>query len=291
MSTRVATKASAAAAAAAIHLVRDRSSAPISETRRPLPVRKAPKSKRPSRGQQLDPTPMASSSDYREGEPVSRADFTILLNQVAELSGNVQRLLHSATTATTSPPHASTSAPQGDDGGSSLSSEGEDHVAPQCRRPPQEEVEDVLDAFATDSGEEDAPLPAASNRPLGATIDPIIKSCIWSDKLVCLPTLLGRKTTADRFTMGFDATSARFTLKQPTNHTISFPDWLDAFDIYLAVACTKNPALLSPMMSHKSRVKELYVAEGSSSTWHWYDLEYRKTVASPDKLLNKMGRH
>ena len=62
--------------------------------------------------------------------------------------------------------------------------------------------------------------------------------------------------------MGFNATTAKFTLKQPTNHTISFSDLLDAFDFYLAVACTKNPALLSTLLSHKSQVKELVIGEG-----------------------------
>ena len=224
----MAKKASAAAAAAWVRLDRDHSSAPISETWCRLPVQKVPKSKRPSRGQWLDPTPAAFSSDDQDGGPVSVADFTMLLNQVAELLRDVQCLLHSTTTATTSPQHPLSSAPHGDDEDSSLSSEDKDHVAPpskhRCRCPPQEEVEDVLDALASASGEEDAPLPAAGNRPLGATLDPKIKSRIRSGKLVCLPTLLGGKTTADSFTMGFNATTAKFTLKQPTNHTISFSD-------------------------------------------------------------------
>ncbi len=145
---------------------------------------------------------------------------------------------------------------------------------------PQQHVLKIMDQ--DDLEGEDAPLPFAGGRPLGATVDATLKARIWAGKLVCLPTLLGRKSATPEILMSFDGASSKMGLKQRNSHVISYGDWVDAFDLYVAVMCQRKPELVGGMLKHKSKVKDLYHSDRSSGAWHMYDLEYRKAVASPE---------
>ena len=80
------------------------------------------------------------------------------------------------------------------------------------------------------SGDGD-PLPSLGCRPVGATLDKQVKSRIWAGKYVNLASLLCRKPSYDKMIVEF-SNSCDVRVKHPTNESISFPDWQEAFGIY-----------------------------------------------------------
>ena len=154
-----------------------------------------------------------------------------------------------------------------------------DFPAPPTTSTPQ--GVDAIHAGNTNSDHLDLPTFQPATLPLGATIDPKLKSKIWAGEYIDLASLgTSPSQPPDSFAIGHGRSAHSVAIAPPSKaHQIrNISEWTDLFHIFAAVYTERFPLPAPHIFKYASVVRNL-ANRCSVSWWLFYDTQFRRLKA------------
>ena len=116
--------------------------------------------------------------------------------------------------------------------------------------------------------------PLQAGRPLSQTVDLKIKSKIWANEYIQLGSLLFKNTQQKLQAFQGEDNQITFTQKEQKYFFKGFQQWLNAFQVFVAVYCEKFPTQSPALMKYMATIQKLSTDVGDKAAYH-YDEQFR----------------
>ena len=126
--------------------------------------------------------------------------------------------------------------------------------------------------------------PLQAGRPLSQTVDLKIKSKIWANEYIQLGSLLFKNTQQKLQAFQGEDNQITFTQKEQKYFFKGFQQWLNAFQVFVAVYCEKFPTQSPALMKYMATIQKLSTDVGDKAAYH-YDEQFRMWRADNPQLM------